>query len=523
LDQERPDAVNCGAAAAEDAAGPNPRVGRKCDQVLDGARAVILARGFEGASVDDIAREAGVSKATMYRYYPDKAALFAAVMQRDCGRQAEALLGLENDGRPLEAVLLDLAVRHVALVLSPMAQGMFRTAAAEAERFPEVGQAFYAAVHRPRAAPCSRRSSRPRRSGARLAATTPTSRRTGSSPFARPTFSTSACSACRRVAARGPPPSTPRRGSRPFCGCTAPTPAGRGRRMSEAEGERIAKRLARSGVASRRGAEAMIAEGRVAVNGRVIDSPALNVSDRDSVTVDGKPLGAPEAARLWRYYKPIGLVTSEADEKGRDTVFAHLPPEMPRVVSVGRLDLNSEGLLLLTNDGALKRRLELPSTGWVRKYRVRAKGAPEDAALEPLRRGVTVEGERFAPMSVTIDRQQGANVWLTVGLREGRNREVRRALDTVGLSVNRLIRISSGRSSSATWSPARSRRCAPRCCATSSGSARGRGRSRRRSPRPGAGPAPQGRERQTLSEPALLRPSRPSISSNSIGWLSCRV
>ncbi len=214
--------------------------------------------------------------------------------------------------------------------------------------------------------------------------------------------------------------------------------------MSEADGERIAKRLARAGVASRRGAEAMIADGRVAVNGRVIDSPALNVSPADAITLDGKPVGAPETARLWRYYKPIGLVTSEADEKGRDTVFAHLPPEMPRVVSVGRLDLNSEGLLLLTNDGALKRRLELPSTGWVRKYRVRAKGAPEDAALEPLRRGITVEGERFAPMSVTIDRQQGANVWLTVGLREGRNREVRRALDTVGLSVNRLIRISFG-------------------------------------------------------------------------------
>ncbi len=214
--------------------------------------------------------------------------------------------------------------------------------------------------------------------------------------------------------------------------------------MSEADGERIAKRLARAGVASRRGAEAMIAERRVAVNGRVIDSPALNVTPADAVTVDGKPVAAPEAARLWRYYKPIGLVTSEADEKGRDTVFAHLPPEMPRVVSVGRLDLNSEGLLLLTNDGALKRRLELPSTGWTRKYRVRAKGAPEDAALEPLRRGVTVDGERFAPMSVTIDRQQGANVWLTVGLREGRNREVRRALDTVGLSVNRLIRVSFG-------------------------------------------------------------------------------
>jgi 23S rRNA pseudouridine2605 synthase len=176
----------------------------------------------------------------------------------------------------------------------------------------------------------------------------------------------------------------------------------------------------------------------------VIDSPALNVGPGDAVTVDGKALAEPEAARLWRYYKPVGLVTTAKDEKGRDTVFAHLPPDMPRVMSVGRLDLNSEGLLLLTNDGELKRRLELPSTGWVRKYRVRARGIPDDAALAPLRAGITVDGERFKPMSVTIDRQQGANVWLTVGLREGRNREVRRALAAVGLVVGRLIRVSYG-------------------------------------------------------------------------------
>jgi 23S rRNA pseudouridine2605 synthase len=212
----------------------------------------------------------------------------------------------------------------------------------------------------------------------------------------------------------------------------------------DAPSERIAKRLARAGVASRRAAETMITAGGVAVNGRVIDSPALNVTAGDRITVDGKPLAAPEAARLWRYYKPIGLVTSERDEKGRDTVFGHLPAEMPRVVSVGRLDLNSEGLLLLTNDGELKRRLELPSTGWLRKYRVRALGAPEDSALEPLRRGITVDGERFQPMRVSIDRQQGANVWLTMAIREGRNREVRRALTAVGLTVNRLIRVSYG-------------------------------------------------------------------------------
>ena len=214
--------------------------------------------------------------------------------------------------------------------------------------------------------------------------------------------------------------------------------------MQDEAPERIAKRLARAGVASRRVAETMIAAGRVAVNGRVIDSPALNVTAADAVTVDGKAVGEPEAARLWRYYKPVGLVTSERDEKGRDTVFAHLPAEMPRVVSVGRLDLNSEGLLLLTNDGALKRRLELPSTGWLRKYRVRARGEPDDKALEPLRKGITVDGERFQPMQVGVDRQQGANVWLTVAIREGKNREVRRALQAVGLTVNRLIRVSYG-------------------------------------------------------------------------------
>jgi 23S rRNA pseudouridine2605 synthase len=208
--------------------------------------------------------------------------------------------------------------------------------------------------------------------------------------------------------------------------------------------ERIAKRLARAGVASRRVAETMIAAGRVAVNGRIVDRPALNVSTADKVTLDGRPVAEPEPTRLWRYHKPAGLVTSERDERGRETVFAHLPEGMPRVVSIGRLDLSSEGLLLLTNDGALKRRLELPSTGWQRKYRVRAHGAPDEAMLEPLRRGITVEGERFLPMRVEIDRQQGSNAWLTVAIREGRNREIRRALQAVGLVVNRLIRVGYG-------------------------------------------------------------------------------
>ncbi len=210
------------------------------------------------------------------------------------------------------------------------------------------------------------------------------------------------------------------------------------------EGDRIAKVLSRAGVASRREAERMIELGEVAVNGKTISSPALNVTARDKITVRGELVGAPEPARLWLYYKPDGLVTSTNDEKGRDNVFDNLPEDLPRVMSIGRLDLNSEGLLLLTNDGALKRRLELPSTGWMRKYRVRVNGNPTDPDLEPLRRGITVEGERFQPMVVVLDRIQGANAWLTVGLREGKNREIRRAMTAINLTVNRLIRISYG-------------------------------------------------------------------------------
>jgi 23S rRNA pseudouridine2605 synthase len=209
-------------------------------------------------------------------------------------------------------------------------------------------------------------------------------------------------------------------------------------------GERIAKRLARAGVASRREAERMIEAGRVRVNGKMLTSPAHNVGERDLILVDGKPLAEAEPARMWRYHKPAGLVTSARDEKGRPTVFDRLPPELPRVMSVGRLDLSSEGLLLLTNDGEVKRRLELPSTGWLRKYRARVHGTPTEKMLAPLIRGATVDGERFQPMTVTVDRQQGANAWLTVGLREGKNREIRRALESVGLTVNRLIRISYG-------------------------------------------------------------------------------
>lgn len=209
-------------------------------------------------------------------------------------------------------------------------------------------------------------------------------------------------------------------------------------------GDRIAKVLARAGVASRRDAERIIAEGRVAVNGKVIDSPALDVGPKDRITIDGTPLPAAEPPRVWLYHKPEGLVTTTRDEQGRATIYDHLPEDLPRVMTIGRLDLNSEGLLLLTNDGELKRRLELPSTGWLRRYRVRLNGRPEDTAFDPLRKGITVEGEAFQPMTVTLDRQQGANAWLTVGLREGRNREVRRAMEAVGFTVNRLIRISYG-------------------------------------------------------------------------------
>ncbi|MCK0167758.1 pseudouridine synthase [Jannaschia sp. S6380] len=213
-------------------------------------------------------------------------------------------------------------------------------------------------------------------------------------------------------------------------------------------GDRIAKVIARAGLASRRDAETMVTDLRVKVNGRTVSNVATNIVPGDRVTVDGQPLPRAEGARLWLYHKPAGLVTSARDEKGRETVFDALPAELGRVLSVGRLDLNSEGLLLLTNDGDLKRQLELPSTGWLRRYRVRVNGTPAEGPLDRLRGGIEVEGpegrEAFAPMQVTLDRQQGANAWLTIGLREGRNREIRRALEAVELYVNRLIRVSYG-------------------------------------------------------------------------------
>jgi 23S rRNA pseudouridine2605 synthase len=215
--------------------------------------------------------------------------------------------------------------------------------------------------------------------------------------------------------------------------------------MAEAEKtERIAKRLARAGLCSRRDAERWIALGRVSVNGEVLSSPAVNVGASDRIVVDGKPLQEKEPTRLWRYHKPSGLVTTHKDEKGRPTIFDALPAGMPRVISVGRLDLNSEGLLLLTNDGELSRHLELPATGWTRKYRARAFGQITQDALDGLKSGIRIDGVSYGAIDARIDKTQGANVWLSVSLAEGKNREVRRVLEHLGLKVNRLIRLSYG-------------------------------------------------------------------------------
>jgi 23S rRNA pseudouridine2605 synthase len=209
-------------------------------------------------------------------------------------------------------------------------------------------------------------------------------------------------------------------------------------------GERIAKWLARAGVASRRDAETLIAEGRVRLENRVVDTPATFIRPGDIVTVDGKAVADPQRSRLFRYHKPEGLITTHRDPQGRPTVFAALPPGLPRVVSVGRLDVNSEGLLLLTNDGALARRLELPAQGWIRRYRVRVHGVPEERALAALARGVVVEGVRYGPIEAGLDSRKGANAWLTVALQEGKNREVRRVMQHLGLQVTRLIRVAYG-------------------------------------------------------------------------------
>ncbi len=208
--------------------------------------------------------------------------------------------------------------------------------------------------------------------------------------------------------------------------------------------ERIAKRLSRAGVASRREAERMIEAGRVSVNGRVLTTAAFTVTERDSIEVDSKPLAAKEPPRLWRYHKPPGLITTHSDDRGRKTVFETLPKELGRVISVGRLDLTSEGLLLLTNDGELARQLELPSTGFSRRYRARAYGRTTQERLDTLKAGIEIEGVKTGPIEATLETTRGDNVWVEVMIREGKNREVRRALETLDLKVNRLIRTSYG-------------------------------------------------------------------------------
>lgn len=214
--------------------------------------------------------------------------------------------------------------------------------------------------------------------------------------------------------------------------------------MSEFEGERIAKVIARAGLCSRRDAERLIGEGRVKLNGKVLTTAATNVTAKDVVTVDNLPLPHKEETRLWRYHKPGGLVVSNHDPQGRPTIFQKLREQLPRVMSIGRLDINTEGLLLLTNDGELARFLELPATGWIRRYRVRAYGRIEEQALKKIENGVVIDGVRYGPVEAKIERAQGDNTWLTIAIKEGKNREVKRICEHLGLQVNRLIRTSFG-------------------------------------------------------------------------------
>lgn len=209
-------------------------------------------------------------------------------------------------------------------------------------------------------------------------------------------------------------------------------------------GERIAKVMARAGLASRREAEAWIEQGRVSVNGKIITSPALNVTASDRIVIDDVPMPRRERTRLFLYNKPRGLVTTHSDPEGRPTIFGALPKKLPRLISVGRLDMNTEGLLLLTNDGGLARTLELPATQWLRRYRVRANGRVDQPTLYKLRDGVTIDGIHYGAIEALLERQQGANVWLSFAIREGKNREVRKVLESLGLRVNRLIRVSYG-------------------------------------------------------------------------------
>lgn len=209
-------------------------------------------------------------------------------------------------------------------------------------------------------------------------------------------------------------------------------------------GERIAKVMARAGLCSRRDAEKLILEGRVKLNGAVVTSPALNVGEDVLIQVDDKPLSQPQPARMWRYHKPAGLVTTHKDEKGRPTVFANLPAHLGRVVSVGRLDFNSEGLLLLTNDGEIARRLEIPAGGWSRVYRARLFGKVTQAALDKLAEGIAIDGVKYGPVIANLERSKGMYSWASISLKEGQNREIKRLMERLGLKVARLIRVSYG-------------------------------------------------------------------------------
>lgn len=209
-------------------------------------------------------------------------------------------------------------------------------------------------------------------------------------------------------------------------------------------GERIAKRIARSGYCSRREAERLIEDKRVEVDGKTVTTPACKVTESNVIRIDGEVLPGKEPTRIWLFYKPKGLITTHTDPQGRPTVFASLPKEMPRVLSVGRLDFNTEGLLLLTNDGELSRYLELPATGWARRYRVRVFGKVDNAMLKALEQGVTVDGVKYGSIKASLDSNKGDNSWLTMTLKEGKNREIRKVLDHFGLKVSRLIRVSYG-------------------------------------------------------------------------------
>ncbi|WLR93395.1 pseudouridine synthase [Shinella zoogloeoides] len=279
-------------------------------------------------------------------------------------------------------------------------------------------------------------------------------KRPGTKPAGRDTKPRGAASAAadKKPFAKGKP-SGKKPGAKPFADKAAPRdakPARAGKPAASVSAgadlapERISKLLARAGVASRRDIERMIMEGRVSVNGTVLDTPVVNATFADRIEVDGQPIRGIERTRLWLYHKPAGLVTTNADPEGRPTVFENLPEDLPRVMSIGRLDINTEGLLLLTNDGGLARMLELPTTGWLRRYRVRAHGKIEQADLDKLKEGIAVDGVLYGAIDATLDKAQGSNVWLTLGLREGKNREVKNVLGALGLDVNRLIRISYG-------------------------------------------------------------------------------